>query len=267
MPDATARTSPPPPPPSPDAAARGLTGSVDALRYDGHTRDPVESAGLLARLLKSVVPPGGRILDVGCGTGSVSRIVGDETAAEVFGVEPDARRAELARQRGLTVFTGTLGDLPGDHAGGYDAVVFADVLEHLSEPLAALSSAIPHLRPGGHVAASIPNVAHWSVRLNLLAGRFDYAPVGLMDATHLRWFTQRTVTRLFADAGLELIRIDHTAGTSLPVYHEMRGVRRIPQRFRDPAVRRLALAFPRLFGCQHVVLARAAGGAGVGGSQ
>lgn len=106
----------------------------------------------------------------------------------------------------------------------------------------------------GAVLASVPNVAHWTVRLRLLQGRFEYAESGIMDATHLRWFTADTVRRLFASAGYRVQTMVGSAGLWLPEYR--RGLWRcVPQRIRRPAIRRAVQLLPGLFACQHVVKA------------
>lgn len=74
------------------------------------------------------------------------------------------------------------------------------------------------LAPDGRVLASIPNVAHWTVRAQLLFGNFNYKPTGIMDATHLRWFTRRSVRRLFEAAGYEVEDIRGAAGGWMGVY-------------------------------------------------
>jgi len=90
----------------------------------------------------------------------------------------------------------------------FDVVLFADVLEHLYDPLAALRKAIPHLREGGRVVASIPNIAQISVIYDLLYGRFDYAKTVILDDTHIRFFTRRSVLDLFTKAGLSISHFD-----------------------------------------------------------
>jgi methionine biosynthesis protein MetW len=227
---------------------------VDPVRYDRQTDDRWESTGMLLRM----IPEGARVLDVGCGTGSVSRLVRDVRRAHVVGVEPNAERARVAAERGIPVVAGTFDDEVVRRHGTFDVVLFADVLEHLEDPAAALRQVRGALAPGGRVLASIPNVAHWSVRLALLLGRFDYQPTGIMDATHLRWFTRASVVRLFAAAGYEVREMRHSAGMFLPAYAAS-PLRHVPLRLRLAAVRRLAVAAPGLFGCQHVVAAAPVG--------
>jgi 2-polyprenyl-3-methyl-5-hydroxy-6-metoxy-1,4-benzoquinol methylase len=88
--------------------------------------------------------------------------------------------------------------------GPYDAIVFADVLEHLVDPWQVLAGARNMLAVNGRVLLSVPNVAHWSVRLSLLFGRFEYSDGYLMDRTHLRWFTHRSARAMAHQAGLRV---------------------------------------------------------------
>jgi methionine biosynthesis protein MetW len=237
---------------SPDTNAQGFTRrTVDPLRYDGHTTDPHEAAGMILRLVK----PKARILDVGCGTGSLSRLLLDHRDVSLIGVEPDPLRAELARQRGIEVLTSPLDENAVETLGTFDQVIFADVLEHLPDPATVLRLAANVLTQDGEVIASIPNVAHWSVRWDLLRGRFEYAPFGIMDATHLRWFTTVAVEQLFEACGLTIRSMEHTAGVNLPVYSQNAIWRRIPRATRNSMVRRLTRGLPTMFGCQHVVRA------------
>ncbi len=91
--------------------------------------------------------------------------------------------------------------------GRFDVLVFGDVLEHLPDPLAALRSTRSLLRPGGHIVLSVPNVAHGDVRLALLVGRFPYADLGLLDSTHLRFFTWDTLRTMLRDAGFVAVEV------------------------------------------------------------
>ena len=152
-----------------------------------------------------MIPSGARVLDVGCGTGSVSRLIIDACQCTVFGIEPDADRAAAASANGIEVVGAQLTEELIPQLGLFDVVLFADVLEHLVDPFETLRLAQKFLRVGGAIVASLPNVAHWTVRLNLLRGRFDYQPVGIMDATHLRWFTLRSLHRLFTQADYRIV--------------------------------------------------------------
>jgi SAM-dependent methyltransferase len=96
----------------------------------------------------------------------------------------------------------------------FEAIIYGDVLEHLSDPTAVLRALDQFLAPGGAVIVSVPNVAHLWVRLSLLVGRFDYADRGILDRTHLRFFTRRTLLELLRSAGL---RVDELAVTPVPL--------------------------------------------------
>jgi len=156
------------------------------------------------------VPEGvGRILDVGCGEGGFSAMVRKVRGVEVWGVERDAGAARRAARRLDRVIRGdfdrVLRRLP---KRGFGAVVFNDVLEHMSDPASALAQARGLLAPGGVVVASLPNVLHVSVLKSLLWDRdWRYAPYGILDRTHLRFFTRRSIRRLFEETGYERVRI------------------------------------------------------------
>jgi len=91
-------------------------------------------------------------------------------------------------------------------------IVFADVLEHLRQPEEILSRCKQLLLPSGFVIASIPNIAHWSMRWNLLFGRFDYTNLGLLDRTHLRFFTYKSAFDLFEKSGYAVDCFDFVSG-------------------------------------------------------
>ena len=241
----------------PDSHGAGLIGpnlagtGLDPLRYDGQSEHPAEVAGMIHALM----PSGVRVLDVGCGTGSVTLIANRGRGNTVCAIEPDPDRAATASARGIDVHNGVLDDSYLQGCERFDVVMSSDVLEHMAAPAELLRRFVAAARPGGLVILSVPNVAHWTVRWNLLFGRFDYEPVGIMDATHLRWFTESSLRALVESVGLEIVEIRQTAGSDIPPYG--RGLwGRIDGRLRVALVRWLARMLPRLFGVQHVVKAR-----------
>lgn len=162
------------------------------------------SPGSTHRLVVDMVPRGSRVLEFGCATGYMSEVLRSERGCEVTGVEIFPPAAEQARSRCDRVIVGDAEqlDLASLFEGEtFEAILFADVLEHLREPAAVLRRARPLLASGGAVIASIPNVAHASVRLSLLAGRFRYRPTGLLDEDHLRFFTRESIQDLFEACG------------------------------------------------------------------
>lgn len=169
--------------------------------------DPEQVPVGARRDLLDRVPEGGVVLDVGCWSGFAGRYLQRRRGATVDGIEPHAGMGERAAMayrhvHATTVEAALTGDLLLE--GTYDAILLLDVLEHLVDPAGVLRAATSKLRPGGVVLASIPNTAHWTMRKQLLLGRWDYADSGLMDRTHLRFFTIRTIRTLFAEAGLEV---------------------------------------------------------------
>jgi 2-polyprenyl-3-methyl-5-hydroxy-6-metoxy-1,4-benzoquinol methylase len=162
------------------------------------------AAGSTHNLVVSLVPRGARVLEFGCATGYMSEVLKNRLGCSITGIEISSQAAELARRHCDRVVVGdseTL-DLGRLFAGElFDAIVFADVLEHLRDPSVVLRRIHPLLVENGAVIASIPNIAHGSVRLSLLGGEFRYRDNGLLDRTHLRFFTRETVHDLFESSG------------------------------------------------------------------
>ncbi len=238
---------------SPDENAAGLLrGAVDPLRYDGHFVDPDEVSGIIVRM----IPEGSRVLDVGCGAGSLSQIVADHCRADVVGIEPDPARAERAMRRGIQVHVGYFDRPLIAGLGLFDVVLFADVLEHLPNPYTLLLTAREALRQHGCVIVSVPNVAHWSVRACLLRGKFEYQPWGIMDATHLRWFTAESIKSLLAASGFVAAEYRATAGLVLCDNYGRAPLRWLSGGIRARMLRWGCRHWPALFGSQHVLKAK-----------
>jgi 2-polyprenyl-3-methyl-5-hydroxy-6-metoxy-1,4-benzoquinol methylase len=156
-----------------------------------------------------LVGEGRRVLELGPASGYMSEIL-RERGCTVVGVELDADMASQAARFCERVIVGDLDTLDLDEELGedrFDVIVAADVLEHLKDPLQALRALRAFLRPEGYFVASLPNIAHASVRLALLEGRFDYRDLGLLDRTHLRFFTHQSIALLFDEAELAVLEI------------------------------------------------------------
>lgn len=141
-----------------------------------------------------------RLLDIGCARGAFGALL-VERGIEVWGVEPDEESAIVAADRLTKVIVGSYPAAvpPGER---FDCITFNDTLEHLLDPRGALIAARDHLSAGGVLVASIPNVQHASVALPLLLkGRWDYTEDGLLDNTHLRFFTKQSMRGLLESAG------------------------------------------------------------------
>lgn len=152
-------------------------------------------------------PKGLRVLDVGCAGGAMGALMMEKGAAEVVGVEREHTAVQLARTRLSTVYRCDLDSLPTlPYSDGYfDAITCADVLEHLVDPGAVLKHLRRYLKDGGLLVSSIPNIRHESVLLPLLVhGRFSYEDAGVLDRTHLRFFTLSSYGTFLRDAGFTM---------------------------------------------------------------
>lgn len=159
--------------------------------------------------LAARVPQGARaVLDVGCSQGGTARALRDRGVARVVGIEPEAADAEVASIAYDRVLPVRLDQVREDFTGEFDAILFGDVLEHLSAPAEALLRVRPWLTPEGVVIASVPNAGHWAIISDLLEGRFEYVPYSLLSGTHLRFFTRRTLSDLFEACGYRIETID-----------------------------------------------------------
>ncbi len=159
--------------------------------------------------LVSRVPAGAAAaLDVGCARGETARALKRAGVRRVVGIEPDAADAAQAARVCDRVLAVPLEEVREEFSGQFDAVLFGDVLEHLTDPSAALARVRPWLSRRGVVVASVPNLGHWSVIGDLLEGRFDYVPYTILSGTHVRFFTRRTLEDLFEACGYRVESID-----------------------------------------------------------
>jgi SAM-dependent methyltransferase len=174
--------------------------------YQQNTRE--EMLGLLPDTVQ-------QLLDVGGGEGGFAHAFVRQRGAHAWLVEPSAAADRAPAHERLQVFRGLLEQFDPAHEGRFDAVSCLDVLEHLVDPLALLRQARRFLKPGGLLLVSVPNAGHWSVVRDLMNGRFDYLPVGILCGTHLRFFTARSLGQLLDEAGFEAVQW-RRAGPSLP---------------------------------------------------
>ena len=170
---------------------------------DYGTRERSEALGFLA-------PPLRDVLDVGCATGANADALRTKGATRLVGIEIDPGFAEVARSRYDEVITGSVEDRLPWAPGSFDTILCYDVLEHLRDPWSVLAGLRELLRPGGRVHVALPNARHTSLWLPLvLRGRFAYAPAGLLDVTHLRFFARRDAEALVRGAGFDVTAVEH----------------------------------------------------------
>ncbi|MCQ9372929.1 class I SAM-dependent methyltransferase [Methyloversatilis sp. XJ19-13] len=166
--------------------------------YDLDLTSPIAPARVVR-----LVGDGKRVLEVGCSSGASTKVLTSKMNCRVTGLEINPEAAEVAKRFCDRVITGDieqidLASLLGE--ARFDVITFGDVLEHLRNPLAVLRKVRPFLADGGCLVVSVPNMAHVSIAFELLHGRFDYQPKGLLDDTHVRFFTRKNLLRMLEDA-------------------------------------------------------------------
>lgn len=151
-------------------------------------------------------------LDFGCSTGYFGALIKKAKNNKVYGVEI-SKDVEKARQVLDAVYSFDLdGDWPEEvYERTYDYLFFGDVIEHLKDPETVLEKCRKLLKKDGIIFISTPNIAHISIRLELMSGNFEYEPMGILDETHLKYFTKKSLTKLVRDAGYHINLIDFTA--------------------------------------------------------
>lgn len=154
------------------------------------------------------------VLELGCGNGATGlATLAAGKAGRYIGIELDPKAARLARNGLSEVLVGDVADLDLTRLhGSCDALIASEVFEHLVDPWAVLEKLVACLKPGAAVYASTPNASHWKIIASLARGRFDYtAEGGVMDRTHLRWYTRATIWEMFEAAGISVRSVEPSA--------------------------------------------------------
>lgn len=160
------------------------------------------------------------ILEIGCAAGMTGKELKKRRGVFVAGVERNPEAARLAREALDDVVEGDIESLELPYAeNSFDCILFADVLEHLVDPYAVLRKLRKYLKSGGTVVASLPNVQYLGVVHHLVEGNWTYQSEGVLDETHLRFFTFREMEKLFTQAGFEISRVDETLDPKFKDYN------------------------------------------------
>lgn len=176
-----------------------LDGNTSSLRYFAKT-DPWSSHSIICSWLKKY-PPETNVLDVGTASGTLGKNCAG-LGLEIEGLEPVESWVDEARPFYRRILATTLENTPDSFLQNRDVIVCADILEHLPDPDVQLLRLVHLQRPDTRYLVSVPNVANIWVRFSLLVGRFDYANRGILDRTHLRFFTRKSFTAFLEAAGL-----------------------------------------------------------------
>ena len=167
-----------------------------------------------------------RVIDFGCATGYLAKLL-NQKGCIVTGVDINPDAAKVAEEYCDQVvvadldFVSITERLPKEE---FDVAIFGDVLEHLRNPWRILEETKSLLKSDGYVVASIPNIAHGAVRLALLQGRFEYEQFGILDNTHLRFFTRDTVEELFDKSGYLVEAVERTKH---PIFFESTAIPKV----------------------------------------
>ena len=196
--------------------------------------------------------PKGRILDLGCADGQLSEVaasLGHEVTAVDIEIAP-----KITDQ--ITFFQCDLENgLPNDLAEKFEVILCADILEHLRKPDILLFKLLPRLSDNGMILVSVPNFGHWYPRIRTFIGRFDYDARGILDQTHLRFFTRNSFTKMATKAGYKVKRISVT-GTPFEVMLREAPQRRFSWTFLISTLSNIDRVFgkirPTLFGYQFI---------------
>lgn len=158
-------------------------------------------------MLKYLPEDAKKIIDIGCGNGAFAEVLKKENNAEVWGIEYMDREAQVAKSKIDKVFSGPCENYIDELPDGYfDVIYFNDVLEHLVDPYEVLDKIKYKLAPNGIVISSIPNVRYHNTFMRLLLKKdWLYEDYGVMDRTHLRFFTDKSIKRMYKEQGYTVV--------------------------------------------------------------
>lgn len=208
----------------------------------------------ILELVDTLKRRGLKILDVGCAKGYLAERL-SKKGHEITGIEFDPKSAKLAGKYCKGVIEGNIEKLDLRIKKNYfDLIIFGDILEHLKEPEPILKKYLKYLKRGGFVITSVPNIANAYIRLNLLLGRFDYTAKGILDKTHLRFYTLKTLKNLIKESDLKIIRMEVTPVPLPMVFPSMGegGLLNIIHQINNLSTR----LWKKLLGYQFVILAK-----------
>ena len=191
------------------------------------------------------------VLDVGCGSGDNARLSEHQGHRRKFygiTLSPAECRAASTVMTQCWVEDVETSSLECINGQTFDAIIFSHVLEHLKEPSFVISKFLPYLRPKGKILIAVPNVVVWRQRLQFILGRFQYDEEGILDKTHLRFFTYNSADRYLINGNANLRLIEKTVDGSVPLWFLRRRI--LTANLRARCDRAGCTVFPNLFGGQ-----------------
>jgi len=165
-----------------------------------------------ASLILKNVNPGSKVLEFGCGNGYMTQYLKEELGCSLYIIEINNEDGKDASQYADHYLIGDDGDIEkynwllSWNDQKFDHIIFADVLEHLYDPSTVLKESAALLKDNGTILISIPNVSHNSIIIDLINNNFEYRELGLLDNTHIRFFTRKTLAKMVDNAGLQIFK-------------------------------------------------------------
>lgn len=196
------------------------------------------------------------VLDVGCGAGDNAKILFERNPnCKVFGITHSELEARIAGEVMEQCWVLDLEKFESLDVGGqFDTLIFSHVLEHLRDPSQILYKLCKYLKPGGEVLIAVPNVLSWRMRIKFLLGDFQYESAGVLDDTHLRFFTHFTADEYLLKKCSDLQLVSKTVTGSFPLWMLRRHI--FPAKWCDWIDQWACQRWPNLFGSQILIKAR-----------
>lgn len=204
------------------------------------------------KMVVDLILVGSKVLDIGCASGYMAREL-NKKKCEVWGVDGDKDALKEAKKYCKETELVNLDQVEAINFPKkyFDYIILLDVIEHLCYPEKILKILRPHLKKGGRIIISVPNIAHASMRWSLFMGKFDYTETGLMDKTHVHFYTKSTFEKALEQHGFEIVEILPTNGmTKVPL------LRKFTDRLSAVNQYRIAKMWPELFSYQFLAVLR-----------
>ena len=167
-------------------------------------KDPFSSHSFIAFTINKHKP--NRILDIGCNRGMIGKTLGQKWKNKLWAVDVDVNAIKKASRYYKEIYKVDIEKMNPRSEAKFDCLIFGDVLEHFIDPWSTLKKCVDQLlKRNGLVIISLPNIVNWHVRWHLAMGNFVYKQRGLMDITHLRFFTLKSAKLLIGNAGLSIL--------------------------------------------------------------
>ena len=156
--------------------------------------------------ISAIIPESSTVLDIGAGNGILAKVLKKTHSKLIIdGIEPNPHAAKIAkndyRNFYCNFFQNVKHEIDNEH---YDFIILADVIEHTENPLQVLQDLSLHIQKNTKIILSVPNVAFGSVRISLLNGKFDYTDSGILEKTHLRFFTLKTIKKIISNTKFKI---------------------------------------------------------------